>query len=319
MTTECTYGNHTWVAEIDGAWQTCSSCGVSNNFKSKPGSVAKEINGLRERLDREAKEADRLMGVADDYWKRIKELEKKLEEYEKSPVEAFTSSPFVGTKGLGEIIDLLATYYPIPVAGQHYAAHLKYEFAQLRKQRKDAEAADELESKRADEWKAEGACDACGGMGGIIDCMCEGSGRAKDAVIYLRKEGWRLQALARDQAENNKNDKDALHQENVRWREVAATTNASNPDTLDACIRLLKGNFDRGYAWGLNKRTDEIALLRRWVSCHYMHSDFGPCMKCGCPSLDDLPHMGNFEGYEAKYDGDCGFCGVCEACKAGRT
>ena len=296
MTQECTFGNHQYYRK-DATWWECRECGVLNNFEPKPGSMAKEINRLRQ------ENADLILRCA---------LAENLAE---KPKLSFETSPFVGNKSVDEIIDTLSTYYPVPVAGQHYAAHLKYEFAQLRKQRKDAESADELEHNRANEWQAEGACDACGGMGGIIDCMCGGSGRAKDAVIYLRKEGWRLQELV-IKAEN---DKDDLHKENVRWREVAATTNASNPATLDECIKLLKGNFDRGYAWGLNKRTDEIALLRGWVSCHYMHDEFGPCMKCGFPGWHSYPVKKEYQGYQPKYPGDCGFCGVCEACKAGRT
>lgn len=266
MNRECELGKHEYRPVHN--WWECARCGVSNNFKPMPGHVATEIATLREKLDVETKEADRLMGVADDYWKRIEELEKRLEEYEKSPVEAFTSSPFVGTKGLGEIIDLLATYYPIPVAGQHYAAHLKYEFAQLRKQRKDAEAADELEHNRANGWEAEGACDACGGMGGIIDCMCQGSGRAKDAVIFLREEVYRLQdmLLRRD-----------------RYRSAVT----------------------------------DLELLNGFLQCRYMHGP-SPCMKCGFPGWDHFPKK-EYEGYQAKWVGDCGFCGVCANCKGGRT
>ncbi len=183
FTDECALGNHEY-RPINPIWWECVHCSISHNFEPVKSAPAKEINQLRE---------------------QVESLRKKIEKYEK--VEAIPDdSPFVGSQSVEAIIDLLAQYYPVPVAGRHYAVHLKRQFSKTR---------------------AEGFCDACGGLGGIVDCMCGGTGLAKDAVIYLRNEVHRLQDM----------------------------------------------------------------LLRR----------------------------GRYEGYQARYAGDCGFCGVCENCKAGRT
>lgn len=84
--------------------------------------------------------------------------------------------------------------------------------------RTDLEAAE----ARAEAAEARGACDACAGSGGGDGCMCGGSGKAADAVVYLRSNLLAAEAkLAEAEQDANLIQREMLHK-HALWEAAEA-------------------------------------------------------------------------------------------------